>query len=396
MTIAPSLGYVGVAKESTPGTPVAATAFIPIRQNRVWQDNIIQVADDAMRGSAYDGPFDQQQGPISSSYDANGPAFADTLPWWLFGILGDVASTAYRSVADAVTNGTTTVTSATAAFTQKDIGKPVLAGADFSAGTYIVSITSATSIVISAVALTTGSSKTLGIGVSTLVGHSGSLLNTSPAAQPTSLTVSDYYGLTGTHTRQFPGCKVEELTLKFSAEGLLEYTVKLQGWQSALAAQPTNVVGAVTPELGYQLIPWIGATKNLVLMAGEVTLKRVTKPLFAVGASTPYAIQVGGLQVMGKASLIAEDDTEYLRYINADKPVVQLRFGHGTTTSTTVIDLLMSKCNINNGQPNHAGDFMAWDMDFQALPNATDAGASGGVSPIRANVLNAIASGTYQ
>jgi hypothetical protein len=70
----------------------------------------------------------------------------------------------HRSVADMVTNSTTTITSATAAFTENDIGKPV-SGTNISAGAVIVSLNSATSAVISIAATGTGSSGTLAIGV---------------------------------------------------------------------------------------------------------------------------------------------------------------------------------------------------------------------------------------
>jgi hypothetical protein len=69
----------------------------------------------------------------------------------------------YRSVADMVTNSTTTITSATAAFTENDIGKPV-SGTNISAGAVIASINSATSAVISIAATGTGSSGTLNLG----------------------------------------------------------------------------------------------------------------------------------------------------------------------------------------------------------------------------------------
>jgi hypothetical protein len=70
----------------------------------------------------------------------------------------------HRTVADGVTNSTTTVTSATAAFTENDIGKPI-SGTDMPAGATIVAVASATSITISANATGTGTAKALVIGV---------------------------------------------------------------------------------------------------------------------------------------------------------------------------------------------------------------------------------------
>lgn len=69
----------------------------------------------------------------------------------------------YRTVADSVTAGTKTVTSATAAFGWNDVGIPV-SGTNITAGTTIASVESATSVTLSAVASGSGSGGTLNIG----------------------------------------------------------------------------------------------------------------------------------------------------------------------------------------------------------------------------------------
>ncbi len=68
-----------------------------------------------------------------------------------------------RTVADGVTNTTTTVTSATAAFTEDDVDQPI-SGGTIPAGATIVSITSGTSVVISAAASGSAGGVTITIG----------------------------------------------------------------------------------------------------------------------------------------------------------------------------------------------------------------------------------------
>lgn len=68
-----------------------------------------------------------------------------------------------RTVADGVTNGTTTVTSATAAFTSRDVGKSI-ATADLPAGTRIVTVSNATTVIVSAAATGSHSGQTLVLG----------------------------------------------------------------------------------------------------------------------------------------------------------------------------------------------------------------------------------------
>lgn len=69
-----------------------------------------------------------------------------------------------RTVADGTTATNTTVTSATAAFTDDDIGKPI-SGGTIPAGATITAVASATSVTISGAASGTGSSLALTIGI---------------------------------------------------------------------------------------------------------------------------------------------------------------------------------------------------------------------------------------
>lgn len=68
-----------------------------------------------------------------------------------------------RSVSDAVTNTTTTLTSATAAFNAADVGAPI-STPDFPAGTYIATVTNATTVICSQSATAGHTAQTVVIG----------------------------------------------------------------------------------------------------------------------------------------------------------------------------------------------------------------------------------------
>lgn len=397
MPVAPPLGYIGVAKETVKGTPVTATAFPIIRQNRILKDEITQLDDDGMRGSMIDGPYDQVAGPQWATFEGGAPMYADTLAWWLLGILGDVSFSASRTVADGVTASNTTLTSATAAFTQQDIGKAITPSADFAAGTVIISVQSATSVTLNKAALTSGTTKTITLAPATVNGHSGSVKNTADG-QPTSLTLTDFYGLTGgTPARQSAGLQIEEVGLKFTGAGLYEYTLKAQGFGTVQVAKPTLTVSSVTPSPGWEIQAVLAGTLSPVLVDGELTIKRPTEAIHvADGTAAPYRIWQGGLNVAGKMTFVAEDDSEYQRYLNHTTPSIALIAQHGSGAATIGATIVMSKCNVKHSQPKHDGIYMQWEDELQALWNATDAGASGGLSPLRANFMTPAASGTYQ
>ena len=90
MTLAqPSVrSYLGVAKEVTKGTPVAATAFIPINKDSFKPVDIIgPLYDEGLRGSMVQ-TYGYIQGRRHTEIDLGGLAYADTIGWILQSVLG--------------------------------------------------------------------------------------------------------------------------------------------------------------------------------------------------------------------------------------------------------------------------------------------------------------------
>ena len=85
--------YLGVALETTKGTPVAATNFVPITANTFKPvDVIAPLYDTGIRGSMVTN-YAYFQGRHNTTVDFGGPVFADTVGFWIAGILGDVTTT---------------------------------------------------------------------------------------------------------------------------------------------------------------------------------------------------------------------------------------------------------------------------------------------------------------
>lgn len=85
--------YVGIAKEVTPGTPVAATDFIPLAKDSLKPVDIIApLYDTGLRGSMAQN-YNYIQGRRYTEIDLGGPVFADTVGYWLGGIMGSVVTT---------------------------------------------------------------------------------------------------------------------------------------------------------------------------------------------------------------------------------------------------------------------------------------------------------------
>jgi hypothetical protein len=84
--------YLGIAKETTSGTPVAPTNFIPVSMSKLKPVDVIDpLYDEGLRGSNVKN-YAYIPGRTRSTFDFGGPAFPDTLPWAVSGILGSVAT----------------------------------------------------------------------------------------------------------------------------------------------------------------------------------------------------------------------------------------------------------------------------------------------------------------
>lgn len=223
--------------------------------------------------------------------------------------------------------------------------------------------------------------------------HTAALKNDADG-QCKSLTLFDFYGYTGTHTRRYPGMQVAEVSLEWNADGMLMHSAKLVGFASDLVAKPSQSFSTETPHPAWECVASIGGAGNVLVEKGSLSFKRDTGPIHtADGTQAPYKIWQGGLVVEGALTLVAEDDAEYLRYLNSTKPAVNLKWSHGATERS--IQIVMSKCNYKDAGADRGKKWMSWEAKIHALPNTTDVGASGGYSQVEATFLNALPANTY-
>lgn len=82
---------VGIAKEATKGTPVAATAFIPVKKFD-FAPKQTKALDQGWRGSMGEW-YGQQNTTRSGEVSLSGDVFCDSIGYLLGGILGDYATT---------------------------------------------------------------------------------------------------------------------------------------------------------------------------------------------------------------------------------------------------------------------------------------------------------------
>jgi hypothetical protein len=230
-------------------------------------------------------------------------------------------------------------------------------------------------------------------GASAPFTHVFSVLNTG-TGQPTSYTLNDNY-VAG--NRAYAGAKFSELGFKFTADGLFSYSAKATTFGSTTVAAPTTSFTAVPPLAGWVGVAQIGGVTQAELIDGEVTIKRSVTVINSVdGTQAPASLWSGPVSVDGKATLVMEDDTQLTAYLTGTKPAIDFNFQAGAGATAVQVKLHMSKCSVSAADITRGKDYVEIPITFSALANTTDVGASGGYSPIKVTVQNAVTSGTYK
>jgi len=327
MPLQPSAGsFVGIAKETTKGTVVAPSKFIPVSRDSLKPQDIVDpLYDTGLRGSNVVN-YAYIPGRTRSTFDFGGSVFADVIGFPIAGLLGAVAT----------------------------------------------------------------------VGASAPYTHTISLLNTLTEdvdTQPTSYTLTDFYGV---DVRSYPGCQFSDFSLKFNADGMLEFDAKTTGWLSSTVADPTPSFSTVLPTPVWRGTVSIGGGAVSTSMNGNIDMKRAATPVYGIAATqNPYQIFLGPLEVTGKITFLMNDDSELLNFLNNSQPAVVLNWAYGSGATEVQLQATITEGAYTSAAIERGQDFVQVTIDLNAQANTTDAGASAGFSPIKWVLKNAYAASVY-
>lgn len=318
--------YIGIAKETTKGTIVAPTDFIPVAKDSLKPVDIVDpLYDTGLRGSNVLN-YAYIQGRSRSTFDFGGAVFADTIGYGIAGLLGSVATT----------------------------------------------------------------------GASAPYTHTISLLNSLTSdvdVQPISYTLTDFYAV---DVRSYPGCQFSDFSLKFNADGMLEYDSKTTGWASSTVADPTPTFSTVLPTPVWRGTVSIGGSAVATAMEGSIEMTRPVTPIYGISnTQNPYQVFLGALEVTGNVKFVMENDSQLINFLNNTQPAIVLNWAYGTGATAVQIQATITKGAYTAAVIERGDDFVSVAIEFNAQANTTDDGASGGYAPIKWVLQNAKASGTY-
>jgi hypothetical protein len=328
--------FLAVGKETTQGTPVTPTATVLVEKFEA-EDKINWLDDTSLRGSMPK-KYGQIAGTGQVEWSLSMPWYADTFGWFAKAILGDITTTG-------------------------------------AAAPYV---------------------------------HAISTLNTG-ASQPSALTLVHYQGTPATYfARTYAGCCVSELSIKGNAESsLITMDVKGIGWPSAIAAAaPTSSPSTETPIAAWRYVLGIagvasGGTQVKTTGEFEISINRTLEPIYTgQNASTPFYIHRGDVEASGKLKFTAAADETALTYmLNNTQPQIQLLMSNGVTPTSDAayraLQIDVQKGAFKTSKLDMGAAAVAYDVEFDAIATTTNAGASGGYSPIKLTVSNAVVASTY-
>ncbi|MHB9861979.1 phage tail tube protein [Streptomyces sp. YIM S03343] len=410
-TYAPAKQFVGIANEVSQGTPVAMTATVLVDEAKP-KENPQFLDDKSWRGSMGTDSFAKIAGVKSAEFELGGPAYGDGIGYFLRNILGDLAYTGTSTGTGATTlsatanPGTASITTAATipAGTTVQIGTGATAecfvtGTPTGAGPYSIPLTSPAG---GLVYQHTASQAVQPVTAPYTQAHS--LLN-SGGGQPLSHTLTHFLGPTQVSgARQYPGLCLSEVGLKWNAESeLLTWSAKGTSFPSVpLGAAPVAAPSTVLPVASWRMLvgiggPAVGGTLVSTVTDGELTIKRELSPYYTnSGSQSPYIIQRGGLSVEGKLNFVAADESPLLYMLNNSQPQLQLYIDNGLTGANKVVfQLDCQSAAFTESEADGSKTAVEYGNSFQALLNTTNAGGSGGYSPIKVSVTNNVPPGTY-
>jgi hypothetical protein len=211
--------------------------------------------------------------------------------------------------------------------------------------------------------------------------------------QPISYTLTDFYAV---DVRSYPGCQFSDFSLKFNADGMLEYDAKTTGWASTTVADPTPTFSTVLPTPVWRGTVSIAGASVATAMEGNIDMTRAATPIYGISnTQNPYQIFLGPLEVTGSIKFVMENDSQLLNFLNNSQPAISLDWAYGSGATQVQISATITKGAYTAAVIERGDDFVSVTIELNGQANATDAGSTGGYAPIKWVLKNAKASGTY-
>ena len=427
------LSWLGIARESTVGTPLAPVITHPLEQGSFEPEDTPKfLKDNAIRGAMTD-LFYETLGVESATFSFGGPNFLDTHGYFFDNVFGDLSTTGSglanpSTLSGGLAVGATNMTLSAAPPAQYTAGATLQIGVAPTAEVVVISTTAPSNVVnfyngnagglyplrfthpTGATVQTCGTPFTHKYAaLNSQLGYGGAF-----GAQPPTHTFTDVtnivnvftnatYGTAPTNTygaRQYPSAVLKNIDFSGNAEQLLGIKMAGDSWQSIAAGTAvTNVTTNSRPIPNWNTTVVVAG--NTVSSSGTyagigefgVSFKRQTQVYWIVaGTQTPYVIARGPLNMDGS---IQWDPTNSetpldLMLLNAQAPMSITVTNSGIPNSGTPFTLTFTASQVANIKSKimRSKALIGYGNTFEGVANSTDVGGSGGLGPGTITLVN--------
>jgi hypothetical protein len=222
--------------------------------------------------------------------------------------------------------------------------------------------------------------------------HAIALLN-SGLQQPPSYTL---YTADAYSCLQWAAGNFADLTLSSSGSGVLTWDAHLMSLSGVPVTAPTPNFTGLAQFAGWRGAVQLGGSADIHVLSATTKLSRpVTGKRNVDGTQAPYQIRADELDVSGQMTLAMNSDTYRASYITGASTSVDITYSQGAGAGLQQVQLHCSNVTFTDVRRSYGGRWIELSLAWFADATTTDAGASGGRSPIKATLRNTVASGIY-
>ena len=397
-----------VGRELTIDTPPTAFTGIPCGPLQTTQ-KVTWLEDMNLRGSNVK-VYDLEEGPVWAEITIpESPLYGDTIGHILFSCLGDYTTTGTAAAPNSTLNGgvaagatTITVTSGTGflanQWVQVDIGNLA----------EIVQVLSVASNVLTLNAATpTRFSHLTGVAITnTTANYTHVFSNLNPAsstgntsAQPPTYTWlhRNFIATSANHNAdQYGYTRVTDLNLTAKKDGWFSWDAKATAYlrNFPTADYPPSFT-LVKANPSWKSVISFAGTQNYTVNELKIGLQRELDIVTtADGSQNPYVIAAGPLSATFDAQFDAQSDESQLNnMLNNTQPTLSYSITNGLASPNTVsVAIAAQLAGYKDAPLSAVKSLWGFKTAGSLVANTTNAGNSGGYSPLQVTVVNAIPS----
>jgi hypothetical protein len=394
--------WVGTARELTAGTIVTPAVTTPVEKAEP-DEKVTWLDDKSLRGSMA-AEYGMVQGVEIADFGYSGPVYIDALGYDLHNLMGD-----YTATGSTPANSTTLTAQCSAGATTATVasiagyasGQAVQLGVSGDGNPEIVVLSTTPSgstltFTNTPARFTHANGKTVATVVAPFT-HVFSLLN-SGNGQPVTHTKTFHQGITGSFgAAQYAYWCASDIAFTANAQQAFMHDTKGMGFlRQAATSGPVNTISSAKLQASWEALvgiggPASGGTLVSSVIEPKVNITRNLKPYWTLsGFQSPFLIARNTLAIAGSFTHIAQDESPLTNMLNNTQPQLQILISNGLSGANLLSCQFDFQVGAYETSKLTGNDEIEYEVTWKAIANTTNVGQSGGYSPGKVTLQNAI------